>query len=417
MSSPRLFTIDFASERSRQQLDAVAAKHGAQIAAAAAIPTRIFGLISPWALQLVFVGAEAQASQGGQLFSLAGAGLTFEDAMASCLGEAIERLSQVERPGDIAHAATATTAQRNLLPQAAQLIERKMPEKRTQTVDWLAAVELNSGREVLLPADWVLRRAVEGPMRMADTALSTGVAAGRSAESAAVGAMLELVERDAVALWWTGGRRGKPLALEEPGLVEAARLMAHVRQGNRERLSWLLDITTDLRIPCVAAISVHADGTGLACGTAARTSLLEAARAAIFEMCQTELATLIVNLKRQQRGDEALNVVDRQHLARSTSLNAETCNLLHAVGKPLDHSAACSMSDVEAFIHLQTVFARQHIEVALVELTRPAYGIAVMAAVAPVLQRFPSALHTERLRTAIAATGGGAQWNGNVQLL
>jgi ribosomal protein S12 methylthiotransferase accessory factor len=424
MIVPRLFNIDFTSDTGRQLLAAIAAKHGARLAAASGIPQRLFGLASPLAPNLRFVGAEALVERseavpaGGQVFSLGGAGLELEDAAVSCLGEGVERLSQVERSGDIAITAPIASVRDRLLPQSAALVDEiAAAAQPSTTFDWVAAADLTTGAEVLLPADWCLRRASHGSLCLPNTALSTGVAAGPTAEGAAARAILELVERDAVALWWVGGRRGRPIALESAATAEATQLVTHIRHGERSRASWLLDVTTDLDIPCAVALSVAPDGKGLVCGMAARLTMAEAARAAIFEMCQMELALLVVALKRQQRGDEALNAVDRQHVARAAALDARTCDLLHPLGAPRDTPAVAAESDVEALAILQSAFAARQVEVALVDLTRVEYGIPVMAAIAPVLQRFPSDLRTARLQAAIDATGGGASWTGGIPLL
>ena len=115
--------------------------------------------------------------------------------------------------------------------------------------------------------------------------------------------LCELVERDAAGLWWRGGMRGRPLALDDPAVGEAAALLAGLRRGNGSRRTWLLDITTDLGIPAVAAVSCHADGKGFACGLGARPTLAGAARGAIMELCQCELAHAVVAAKRAEGGE------------------------------------------------------------------------------------------------------------------
>ena len=49
----------------------------------------------------------------------------------------------------------------------------------------------------------------------------------------------------------------------------AETLLTQLRQNASARRSWLLDITTDIGVPCVAAVSCAADGFGLALGLAA----------------------------------------------------------------------------------------------------------------------------------------------------
>ena len=137
------------------------------------------------------------------------------------------------------------------------------------------------------------------------------------------------------------------------------------------RASWLLDLTTELGIPVIAAISVAKTGDGLACGMAARLSTANAARAAIMEMCQMELAIQVTNMKRLERGDARLNDVDRRHLIRATTLNAETCVLLHPQGTPQTMPTHDTTSDADAIAFLGAALAVHNIDVALVDLSLP----------------------------------------------
>ena len=59
----------------------------------------------------------------------------------------------------------------------------------------------------------------------------------------------------------------------------------------------------------------------------------------------------------------------------------------------------------------------QGIVAALVEVTRPEYGIPVIVAVAPALQRLPGNNQVARLTSVIAATGGGERWTGGLPIL
>src|SRR5262249_26452850 len=153
---------------------------------------------------------------------------------------------------------------------------------------------------------------------------------------AALHGLLELIERDAASLWWHGGKRGRAV----PRDVEAAMaaLLGELRAGvAAPRRSWLLDITTDTGIPSVAALSCRPDGFGFAFGLAARGTLQAAARSAVLEMCQGELAYAVVEAKRRERGDAALNPKDHTHMQRATTVNANGCALLHPVSGEVEH--------------------------------------------------------------------------------
>ena len=82
------------------------------------------------------------------------------------------------------------------------------------------SIHSSGGHDVLLPADWCLRRATGQQRLRPRTALSVGVAAGPTFDWAASRALLELVERDAASLWWIGGRRGKAVPLDHPAMAE-----------------------------------------------------------------------------------------------------------------------------------------------------------------------------------------------------
>ena len=81
-------------------------------------------------------------------------------------------------------------------------------------------------------------------------------------------------------------------------------------------------------MPCVVSASCLQDGFGLALGLAARPTLEAAARSAILEMCQLELALAVVEAKCRERGEAALNERDRTHRRRATLINADACLLL-----------------------------------------------------------------------------------------
>lgn len=82
---------------------------------------------------------------------------------------------------------------------------------------------------------------------------SNGCAAGSSLEEAILQGFMELVERDAVALWWYN-RLHRPAvdidSFDDPYVQELQSHYARSRRG-----LWLLDITSDLGIPVFAAVS------------------------------------------------------------------------------------------------------------------------------------------------------------------
>jgi ribosomal protein S12 methylthiotransferase accessory factor YcaO len=118
-------------------------------------------------------------------------------------------------------------------------------------------------------------------------ATSNGCAAGETPDAAAAAALWECVERDAVALWWHGGWAAGALPL---AMIDQSQPRLSWWLDQRSRVTWLLDLTTDIGLPVVAAVSAEPDGRHIALGSAARPVLAEAAIAAVTEMVQTEVS-------------------------------------------------------------------------------------------------------------------------------
>ncbi len=248
-----------------------------------------------------FPAAAAPAS--GRIAS--GRGLNADAAAASGLGEAIELVSCCAwgdedlvsaRAEDLGIAALWPTALNGLSGQ--QLAERDLWNRRYQDydwrprpfaerslIDWLRVEDAFGGPEAYLPADFVFigRRQAGDPQAVA-LGDSNGCASGPTPEAAKLAALLELIERDATGRWWYGRRRRPPI--EPAQLPLPGTLLAWLAE--RPRRSLLFDITTDLGVPVLAAVSANPQGQEVAFGFAARLDWNAAAEAALTEMLQIE---------------------------------------------------------------------------------------------------------------------------------
>ncbi len=128
---------------------------------------------------------------------------------------------------------------------------------------------------------------------------STGCAVGRDRDAALATALWECIERDALALWWHGNRPAGALALE---LIDPHQPRLFWWLHQRRRRTMLLELTTDIGLPVVAAVSSEPGGWQVALGAAARPELEDAALAAVTEMVQTEVS---LDLARQAGDPEA----------------------------------------------------------------------------------------------------------------
>lgn len=366
---------------------------------------------APDAPGFCFFGGEVHASDFGHteknlpVASLSGKGLSKKEAFEGCVGEGIEHLSRLEWYNEALTRGTADMVAHGLGGRAlSALLEQQGLDAEADQIefDWIAALRLSDNSEVFVPADLCLRRVPGRLVRELPSAISSGCAAGPTHEAAIVAALLELIERDAAALWWKGGRRTRAVSLETLAQAEVTSLMDQLRAGSKGRTSWLLDITTELEIPCFAAVSFNAEGRGFASGLAAGLDPKDAIRRAVLELCQIELGHHIVDAKRQVRGNAALNEADRRKLLRSQTIDANRCDRLQPAGLPRDFVDQNLSEVAENIEFIVRALGRSGIEPIIVDLTRPFLGVPVVRALAPGLQPFPSKVTTARLAAEAA---------------
>ena len=386
---------------------------------------RVFELAAPDAPGLVSFGAEIDPATadplhaGSATVSVSGVGLSLQEAFQGCIGEGIEYLSQLQTGNDVLERSSPNDPAARLGSGAQDLLAALSARRLRPDVElsWHCATRLTDRCEVLLPADLCLRRPPEQREIQPPFLLGTGSAAGRSWDAAALHGVLELIERDAASLWWRGGNRGRLISPRNEAHAVAAALLPRLRQNAPARRSWLLDITTDIAVPCIAAVSCMQDGFGLAFGLAARPTLAAAARSAVLEMCQIELAHAVVAAKCNERGEAALNERDQVHRRRATMINADQCLLLQPVAERVEH---LNFDTTDSSAVLQRIVDRLGqfgIETFGLELTRPRFAVPVARVIAPGLQLEPSEYITPRLADTMARTGGGAGYTGGISLI
>ncbi len=121
-------------------------------------------------------------------------------------------------------------------------------------------------------------------------ATSNGCAAGPTTEAAATGGFLELIERDAAAIWWYNRIPCPALDLDTSSDERLIRMREAFEATGRT--FDLLDITTDLGVPTVAAVSRRMAGApGWTLGFGAAATFAEAALRAAGELAQLIPAT------------------------------------------------------------------------------------------------------------------------------
>ena len=112
---------------------------------------------------------------------------------------------------------------------------------------------------------------------------SNGCAAGNSLEEAALQGLLELVERDAVAIWWYNRIPRPALDLAQLPHDALARIDATL-QANWDY--WVLDLTHDLAIPVMVAVGQQRESGQFILGMGCHPDAQIAALRALCELCQ-----------------------------------------------------------------------------------------------------------------------------------
>ena len=135
---------------------------------------------------------------------------------------------------------------------------QKVPEPfdEEREIDWTPVWSLSTKEFKYLPTAYCYYGypKPEKPDCWAD---SNGCAAGNTLEEAILQGFMELVERDSVALWWYNRLRKPTVDLDSFDDPYFQDLKTYYQTLNREL--WVLDLTSDLKIPTFAVVSRRGD--------------------------------------------------------------------------------------------------------------------------------------------------------------
>jgi len=127
------------------------------------------------------------------------------------------------------------------------------PFRTDLDLDWSAGWSLTHDVERLVPTGYVWYGHPDLTRHFYCVGDSNGGASGNTLEEAVLQGFCELVERDAVALWWYNRLRRPAFNLDSLADPYVDTLRAAYAAMDRDL--WMLDITSDLGIPAFAALS------------------------------------------------------------------------------------------------------------------------------------------------------------------
>ncbi len=364
-----------------------------------------------WALDLTsleHVRRSLRAMSGGK-------GTTDEDARVGAMAEAFERYSGVFRGDepvrvapmvafDVGEAISAADLQLfsdaqiagRLQHNAATDTYQAVPERFDPKIPtaWSPAWAATSDAIRWVPTGSVYYSFGTSELgrrtgnREAVVADSNGCAAGGSFEEAALQGLLELVERDAIAIWWYNRARRPAVDLDRtPEYVQ------HVRASldSKERDFWVLDVTADIGIPVYAAVSAlrSPEGTSerILLGFGAHLDPDVALMRAVTELNQFQAAFATVS-------ESHLSIAFEGGAAqwwRTARLEDHPYLLPMSTPPNGPATAAASLTSGDLLTELRTAIAlveKQVPEVLFIDQTRPEVGMPVVRALAPGLRHF-----------------------------
>ncbi len=215
---------------------------------------------------------------------------------------------------------------------------------------------------------------------------SNGNAAGNTLEEAILQGFFELVERDAVAIWWYNRLRRPAVDLASFKDPYLSRVLAEYKAMNRE--VWVLDITTDLNIPTFAALSRRVDQKDeeiyLGFGTHLQPEI--ALLRAVTEMNQFISFEASWNL-RQGEEKESHNRVANYWFKNATVANQPYLNgtaMLSANNFPQYHTQDL----LDDILFCQKSVEDRGMEMLILDQTRPDIDLKVVKVVVPGLRHF-----------------------------
>ncbi len=254
-------------------------------------------------------------------------------------------------------------------------------------LDWTPVWSLTDQTQRLLPTGMLYFATPTEPGPWFVQADSNGNAAGSSLEDAVLQAMLELVERDAVALWWYNRTPVPGIDLDACADSWIDELQAAYASLGRE--VWVLDITSDLGIPTMAAISrrVGAEREDIMFGFGAHLDPRVALRRALTELNQLMPAMI-------GKGDTDNYQCDDPDALRwwREATVANQPYLLPAPDAPYrlpaDHAYAPTTDLYEDVRRVHAAISAQGMEVLVLDQTRPDVGMPVVKVIVPGMRHF-----------------------------
>lgn len=333
-----------------------------------------------------------------------GKGTTAVDAEAGALCEALERYcGRFQGDEERVRGSLRSLGEQAIHPNTCMLFDQRQYATRAEwntahspfqyvcdpvdehaEIDWTPVWSLTEQRHRLLPTGMLYYGAPRGRGGRCVRADSNGNAAGSSIEDAVLQAMLELVERDAVALWWYNRTLAPGVDLNtfnDPWIDGLTELYAELG-----REVWVLDVTSDLLIPAMVAVSrrTNSPREDITFGFGAHLDPRVALRRALTELNQLMPALLDADPDTSDDSDAVrwwrhASIADQAYVTPNPNV------LLRAL---TDFNYTPRQDLFEDIYAIKTSLEALGMELLVLDQTRPDIELPVVKVIAPGMRHF-----------------------------
>ncbi len=330
----------------------------------------------------IFSAVRPTAAEGA-VSVYSGKGLTETLAKISAIMESFERYSaEFRNEKTVKGNYSQISREFNALDPRSLILPRDLPYSEDVVLRWVWGYDILKEEEILVPVSAVFHPYTPlGDLHLFRTN-TNGLASGNTIEEAILHGLMEVIERDAWSLAELSKSGGKVISTDSPlvnGLIEK------FRNAGVEIL--LRDITSDLKIPVVAAVSddvVLKDPALLTIGFGAHSEPEVACIRAILEVAQSRLVqiqgaredTIKAEIMRRA-GYDRMKRINRHWFERNDEIE-------------LKELSGFSTEDIKEDIELTLSLLRKRgfERVIVVDLTRKELGVPTVRVIVPGLEVF-----------------------------
>ena len=263
--------------------------------------------------------------------------------------------------------------------------------------DWTPVWSFTQSRQRYLPTSMLYMMVPEQRGPADYRADSNGCAAGNSIEEAILQGFLELVERDAFAIWWYNKLQVAEVDLSVFDDEFLMTTSTYYEQYNREL--WLLDITSDFGIPSYVAVSrrIDVNNEDIIYGAG---SHLDAKIAATRAVC--ELNQCLTWLPRPGRQDSLPTIDDPFAISWWKNGRLDNCPWLKpltgAKNEGFSKHVIFDSDDLRADVdYCRSLVEAQGMEFLVLDQTRPDIKLPVVRVIVPGMRHFRARYAAGRL--------------------